>query len=253
MMAVVCDVQPDSLSKETLMINLNVSPPPAQPQPPSQIEQSLEACRDQFNHLLSEVLNSHHQEAHLVEASIFKHLMQLGLLLLHLFFLHHHQGDYGLTLPTLQGLATRGRPSERSYFSIFGKLKIERYLYSVGSIRFAPLDQFLNLPVRCYSYFLAERVNLLDLKDSYAETVELLRRFFDLKLSVSAAETISQESAALYQVYYEEKPSVGHVPELKDYTVASFDGKGVPMIKAEANKIKGRPGKGDKKQKKKEA
>jgi hypothetical protein len=46
---------------------------------------------------------------------------------------------------------------------------------------------------------------------------------------------------------------VGHVPELKDYTVASFDGKGVPMIKAEANKIKGRPGKGDKKQKKKEA
>jgi hypothetical protein len=253
MMAVGCDVQPDSLSKETLMIDLNVSPPPAQPQQASQIEQGLEACRDQFNHLLSEVLNSHHQEAHLVEASIFKHLMQLGLLLLHLFFLHHHQGDYGLTLPTLQGLATRGRPSERSYFSIFGKLKIERYLYSVGSIRFAPLDQFLNLPVRCYSYFLAERVNLLDLKDSYAETVELLRRFFDLKLSVSAAETISQESAALYQVYYEEKPSVGHVPELKDYTVASFDGKGVPMIKAEANKIKGRPGKGDKKQKKKEA
>jgi len=98
-----------------------------------------------------------------------------------------------------------------------------------------------------------QRVNLLDIKDSYADTVELLRRFFDLKLSVSAAETISQESAALYQAYYEEKPSVGNAPELKDYTVASFDGKGVPMIKAEANKIKGRPGKGEKKQKKKEA
>ena len=106
-MAVVCDVQPDSLSKETLMIDLNVSPPPAQPQPPSQIEQSLEACRDQFTHLLSEVLNSHHQEAHLVEASMFKQLMQLGWLLLHLFFLHHQQGDYGPTLQTAQGLATR--------------------------------------------------------------------------------------------------------------------------------------------------
>ena len=235
------------------MIDLNVSNSPAQPQPPSPIEQGLKACRDQFNHLLSEVLNSHHQDAHLVEASIFKHLMQLGLLLLHLFFLHHQQGDYGLTLQTAQGLATRERPSERSYFSIFGKLKVERYLYSVGSLSFAPLDQFLNLPVRCYSYFLAERVNLLDINDSYAETVNLLHRFFDLKLSVSAAETISQESAVLYQAYYEEKPSREDAPELKDYTVASFDGKGVPMIKTEANKIKGRQGKGEKKQKKKEA
>ena len=235
------------------MIDLNVSNSPVQPQPTSPIEQGIEACRDQFNHILSEVLDSHHQEAHLVEASIFKQLMQLGLLLLHLFFLNHQQGDYGKELQTAQGLATRDRPSERSYFSIFGKLKVKRYLYCVGSNHFAPLDEFLNLPVRCYSYFLAERVNLLDIKDSYAETVDLLHRFFGLKLSVSAAETISQESAALYQTYYEEKPSPGDALELKDYTVASFDGKGVPMIKAEANKIKGRPGKGEKRQKKKEA
>jgi hypothetical protein len=235
------------------MIDLNVSNSQVQPQPTSPIEQGIEACREHLNQLLSEVLHSHHQEAHLVEASIFKQLMQLGLLLLHLFFLHHQQGDYGPTLQTAQGFATRERPSERSYLSIFGKLKVERYLYSVGSMSFAPLDEFLNLPVRCYSYFLAERVNLLDIKDSYAETVNLLHRFFDLKLSVSAAETISQESAALYQVYYEEKPNPGDASELKDYTVVSFDGKGVPMIKAEANKIKGRQGKGEKKQKKKEA
>ena len=235
------------------MIELNVSNSPAQLQRPSQIEQGLEACREQFNHLLSEVLNSHHQEAHLVEASIFKQLMQLGLLLLHVFFLNHQQGDYGPTLQMAQGLATRERPSERSYFSIFGKLKVERYLYSVGSRSFAPLDRFLNLPLRCYSYFLAERVNLLNIKDSYAETVNLLQRFFDLKLSVSAAETISQESAALYEAYYEEKPALGEAPELKDYTVTSFDGKGVPMIKAEANKIKSRADKGETKQKKKEA
>jgi hypothetical protein len=235
------------------MRELNVSNSPAQPQRTLQIEQGIEACREQFNHILSQVLNSHHQEAHLVEASIFKQLMQLGLLLLHVFFLNHQQGDYGPTLQTAQGLATRERPSERSYFSIFGKLKVERYLYSVGSMSFAPLDQFLNLPLRCYSYFLAERVNLLNIKDSYAETVNLLQRFFDLKLSVSAAETISQDSAALYEAYYGEKPGLGDAPELKDYTVMSFDGKGVPMIKAEANKIKSRPDRGETKPKKKEA
>ena len=77
------------------MIDLNVSNSPTQPQRPLQIEQGIEACREHFNHILSEVLNSYHQDAHLVEASIFKQLMQLGLLLLHLFFLNHHQGDYG--------------------------------------------------------------------------------------------------------------------------------------------------------------
>src|SRR5688572_20208914 len=163
MLAVVLNVSPDSLSKETLMIDLNVLSSPAQPQQTVPIEQGLEACREHFNHLLSEVLHAPHQEAHLVEASIFKQLMQLGLLLLHLFFVNHQQGDYGPTLQTAQGLATRGRPSERSYFSIFGKLQVKRYLYSVGSMSFAPLDQFLNLPVRCYSYFLAERVNLLNI------------------------------------------------------------------------------------------
>ena len=235
------------------MIDLNVSTSQVQPQPTSQIEQGIEACREHLNHILSEVLHSHHREAHLVEASIFKQLMQLGLLLLHLFFLNHQQGDYGLTLQTADGLATRGRPSERSYFSIFGKLKVQRYLYFLGPESFAPLDQFLNLPTRCYSYFLAERVNLLDVNDSYSDTVNLLHKFFDLKLSVSAAETISQESATLYEAYYEDKPDPGEALELKDYTVVSFDGKGVPMIKAEANKIKGRQGKGEKKQKKKEA
>jgi hypothetical protein len=253
MLAVVLDVSPDSLSKETLMIDLNVLSSPAQPQQPVAIEQGLEACREHFNHLLSEVLHAPHQEAHLVEAAIFKQLMQLGLLLLHLFFVNHQLGDYGPTLQTAQGLATRGRPSERSYFSIFGKLKVKRYLYSVASMSFAPLDQFLNLPVRCYSYFLAERVNLLNIKDSYAETVNLLHRFFDLKLSVSAAETLSQESVSLYQAYYEQNQSPCDLPDLKDYTVVSFDGKGVPMIKAEAIKIKGRQDKGEKKQKKKEA
>jgi len=235
------------------MIDLNVSSSPAQPQQTLSIEQSIEACREQFNHLLSEVLHSHHQEAHLVEASIFKQLMQLGFLLLHLFFVNHQQGDYGPTLLSAHGLATRERPSERSYFSIFGKLKVKRYLYRAGSMSFAPLDQFLNLPVRCYSYFLAERVNLLNIKDSYAETVNLLHRFFNLKLSVSAAETLSQESTTLYQAYYEQKPSPGDASELKDYTVVSFDGKGVPMIKAEAIKIRGRQEQGEKKQKKKEA
>jgi hypothetical protein len=42
MLAVVLDVSPDSLSKETLMINLNVLSSPAQPQQTVPIEQGLQ-------------------------------------------------------------------------------------------------------------------------------------------------------------------------------------------------------------------
>ena len=110
----------------------------AQAHSPLHIETCLEACREQFNRIVSDVISSQHHEAHQVEASLFKQLMQLGLLFLHLFFANHHRGDYGETVQTAQGLATRGRPSERAYFSIFGKLKIQRYLYAVDALSFAP-------------------------------------------------------------------------------------------------------------------
>src|SRR5688500_15871489 len=107
MLAVVLNVSPASLSKETLMIDLNVLSSPAQPQQTVPIEQGLEACREHFNHLLSEVLHAPHQAAHPVEASIFKQLMPLDLLILNLFLINPQQVDYGTTLQTAEILATR--------------------------------------------------------------------------------------------------------------------------------------------------
>jgi hypothetical protein len=217
------------------------------------IEGCIEACRQHFDSILADVISNLHQEAHHMEGSLFQQLMKLGLLLLNLYFVNHHDGDYGETIETDQGPATRGRPSERSYFSIFGKLKIRRYLYATNSKSFSPLDVLLNLPVRCYSYFLAERVNLLNIQDAYDESMQLLEKFFGLKLCVSAAETLSQESAAQYDAYYDVKSDVAASERVEAYRVVSFDGKGVPMIKREAAKIKARLGQGEKRQKKKEA
>jgi hypothetical protein len=219
----------------------------------SSIENCIGSCKDKFNQMLSEVLNAKDQEAHQVEASIFKRLMELGLLLLTVFFANQNQGDYGETVTTVKGVGKRGRVSGRAYFSIFGKLKVYRYLYHIGNECFVPLDVILNLPVRCYSYYLSEVVNLLDINGAYLEGVKLLEKFFGLKLSVSAVETISSESAKGYEDYYDLKHTLPNAGRKEDFTVVSFDGKGVPMIKEEGAKIKGRQGKGEKKQKKKEA
>jgi len=184
----------------------------------SGIQKGIEECNGKFNQMLSEVLKKGQQEAHKVEISIFKRLLELGFLLLKLFFANQHQGNYGKTIKTARGIAQRGRPIEKSYFSIFGKMKVLRYIYHIGDESFAPLDIILNLPVRCYSYFLSELVNLLDINVAYLEGAKLLMKFFGLNLSVSAMETISKESSGRYEDYYDLKNTLPKLIKQKGYT-----------------------------------
>jgi len=219
----------------------------------SSVEKYINESKAKFNLILSEVVNSKDVEAHKVESSIFKQLLELGLFLLKLYFANHNRGDYGKTVETAQGRARRGRISEKTYFSIFGKIKVTRYLYYTDNKTFAPLDILLNLPMRCYSYYLSEMLNQLNIKDAYSEGVNFVKKFFGLQISVSASETVSDESSVSYEEFYELEKTLEEPEEKKDFTAVSFDGKGVPMIKKEAVKITGRRGKGEKRQKKKEA
>lgn len=217
------------------------------------IEAILSDCKEKFNQILSDILMERNQDAHEVEASIFKKLIQLGFLLMQLYFSNQNNGDYGETIDTAKGVAKRGRIIIKSYFSIFGKMDVTRYLYHIGNESFAPLDILLNLPVRCYSYYLSEFANLFNINGSYGNTCELLKKVFGLNVSVSALETISSESAGCYEDYYDLKNKLPKSERKGKRKVVGFDGKGVPMIKKEAAKIVARQGKGEKKQKKKEA
>ena len=79
------------------MIDRNVFSHNAQEPETCRLEACIDACREHVNHILSEVSSSQYQEAHKVEASLCKQLMQLGFLLLALFFVNYHDGDYGET------------------------------------------------------------------------------------------------------------------------------------------------------------
>lgn len=232
---------------------INISPANLQEEQVSNIEKGIGKCKGKFDEILSEVLKGGQQEAHKMEASLFKRLMELGFLFMELFFTSQNKGNYGKTIKTAKGIAQRGRPIKRAYFSIFGKMDVFRYIYHIGNESFAPLDIILNLPVRCYSYFLSELVNMLDISEAYLEGSKFLKKFFGLNLSVSAMETISSESSISYEDYYDLKTTLPKPNKGEDYTAVGFDGKGVPVIKKEAAKIKARQGKGEKKQKKKEA
>ena len=130
------------------MIHLIKDTVAAQRKHSSDIEQCLDGCKEKFNKIVFGVLNEGNQDAHEMEASILNQLMKLGFMLMQLYFSAKNEGNYGKTIETARGIAKRGRTSVRSYFSIFGKMKVTRYLYHIGDVSFAPLDIVLNLPVR---------------------------------------------------------------------------------------------------------
>ena len=100
-------------------------------------------------------------------------------------------------------------------------------------------------------------VSTLSVNRSYGNVIEFLKRYFFIKLSVSAAEKKVDGSSKEYEEYYYssriETEKIEIVMSEGELTVVSFDGKGVPVIKKEAAKIVAKLGKGEKKQKKKEA
>lgn len=79
-----------------------------------------------------------------------------------------------------------------------------------------------------------------------------LERLLDVDISPSRFEVVNRESSVNYNEFYKEKEIPG-VESEGDVEVVGFDGKGVPVIKKEAAKLKSRQGKGEKRQKKKEA
>ena len=213
------------------MTIINVPRPAGNSEEISNAEKIIGESRAEFNLILFDIINNRNREAHEAECMIFKRLLQIGLLLMKLFFESRGGGDFGEEIETAEGTARRGKTGEKTYFSIFGKLKISRFLYHTAKKSFAPSDIFLNLPKRCYSYYLSEMLNHLNIKGAYSEGAVFIEKFFGMRISVSASETVSNESSVFYEDFYKSDDIPEKHSGKKEFTAVSFDGKGVPMIK----------------------
>ena len=95
-------------------------------------------------------------------------------------------------------------------------------------------------------------MNLFSIRESFGEAEISLKNLLGLDIKQSRFEVVNRESVDNYDEFYKNKelPTTESEGEIQ---VISFDGKGVPVIKKEAAKIQARLGKGEKRQKKKEA
>ncbi|MCI0527247.1 MAG: ISKra4 family transposase [Nitrospira sp.] len=194
-------------------------------------------------------------EAYEMEQAIFSRVMRIGLCAMKGYFAEKGTGDVGEELEVEQGVVLKqeGILRGRDYYSVFGKVKVPRSCYRAeGQEGVMPLDGQANLPERCYSYLLQEWMDWMSFRDSFGEGEESLEKLLGVKVKASRLEVVSRESSQDYEEFYQGRQVPCEDSE-GEVQVMSFDGKGVPMIKREAAKLQARLGKGEKRQKKKEA
>jgi hypothetical protein len=195
------------------------------------------------------------REAHEAEQGIFKRLLPIGLAAMKLYFAQCGTGDVGPAVTRADGVfLPREKPLRgREYFSLFGKFAVARTCYRTpGEPGIFPLDAQVNLPERCYSYFLQEWMTLFAVEHPFKESASWFEQFFALELAESVLMEVAQEAPEDYESFYAQRP-VAPEESAGELLVVSFDGKGVPMMKAEAVKLKAKLGPGEKRQRKKEA
>jgi hypothetical protein len=145
------------------------------------------------------------------------------------------------------------RDTPREYFSIFGKVTIERpYFYQPGFGGQTPLDAELSLGEDCYSDLFREISEYLGVYSVYGKTSNILERLLELNLSTRALQQNIAEDAADVEAYYAQKPPPSPESEA-EILVIQADGKGVPMILDKPIEASVRLGKGQKHGHKKEA
>lgn len=221
----------------------------------SNSSQMILQLREEFERLLAFVTGSQAQRATMdqMERSLFRQVLHLGYQLLRLFVMKRAESE--LHTPWVKKNRTvlpYHSQKGRDYFSIFGKLIVERaYFYAWGGSGVCPLDEALSLPERCYSDLLMENAELLGVEGSYGKGLQVLSRLLGLNISELALETCVSEQSQMVKRYYDQKPAFPPGEE-GSILVAQADGKGVPLVRRELE-LKVRRGKGDKKTHKKEA
>ncbi len=223
---------------------------------PNSIEQRVLEGQLEINQLFEFVMNNAEaMDAYSMEQAIFSRVMGIGLTVMKGYFAQKGTGDVGDVLKLEDGttLKKEKRLLWKNYFSVFGKFGVPRTCYRTNGLDgVIPLDAQANLPERSYSYLLQDWMNLLSIRDSFGEASVTLNKLLGLGVSPSRFEVVNRESANSYDEFYENKkvPTFENEGEIQ---VIGFDGKGVPVIKSEAAKILSRLGKGEKRQKTKEA
>ena len=197
-------------------------------------EQLLLQAQAEFDALKAAIIADSRNQVRIdqTERNVFAGLLALGLTLLQAFVAGAGLGDEGPQV--LRGQRTLQRSEklhQRRYRSIFGTLRIVRWVYAQSAkkkIEHVPTDARLGLPRGEYSYVLEDWLQRLCVKETFGEGVDGLSALLSVAVSVETAEKMNQRMSEYAEPFRRQQPAPTTTPA-EAILVATADGTSVPM------------------------
>jgi hypothetical protein len=188
------------------------------------------------------------REAHEAEQGIFTRLLPIGWAAMPLDFAQRGTGDRGAAITRADGVTLPQEPRLRGRddFALVGTFTVARPCYRpAGEAGSCPLDAQGHLPERCDAYGLQEGMPVLAVEPPCPERAAWFAPLFDREGAARVLREVAPEAPRDYASCSAQRPVPLEARE-EALLVVSVDGQGVPMLKAEAGKLKAQVGTGEK-------
>ena len=186
-----------------------------------------------------------------VERAAFGMVLKMGHAAMDLFLVGQGVGNLGKQVETESGIVLYRSETlvDRPLRTIFGEHSFQSYVYSRGEhrkIELRPIDARINLPEGKASYLLQEFSQLFCVEKAFGVGARQFEAVFGQQLSVDVLEDINRAMGEQADRFLDQLPPPPRSEE-GSILVATADGKGVPLVQADARKVpvfetKERPG-----------
>jgi hypothetical protein len=178
------------------------------------------------------------------ERGIFDRLLKMGRAATEQFLALQGDGDRGETITDDEGgtLFRSEQPAPRPLRTIFGEHQFEAYVYRRRKhphtpIVLRPVDERLGIDADRYSPLLQEFTMLFSIEQAFDAAADAFEAIFRQRLSVDTLEKVSRRMGAEAGEFLD-RLDVPPAEEEGELLVQTADGKGVPMVREDAARLK---------------
>ena len=176
-----------------------------------------------------------------MEKDIFARALQIGHAALEQLLILQGDGDLGESVVTAEGrrLERSEEAVDRPLRTVFGEHTIRAYVYAAGAhqaIELRPVDARLSLPPGRCSYFFEEFSQYFCVDQAFGQASQGLVTVLRQEVSVNLLERINRRMGEQAEGFLDRLPTPP-AEEEGELLVFTADGKGVPLVKADAQRV----------------
>jgi hypothetical protein len=176
-----------------------------------------------------------------VEKDAFGRALQIGHAAIEQLIMLQGDGDLGESVVSVDGrrLQRSEEPALRPLRTVFGEHTIRAYVYAAGAhqaIELRPIDARLSLPSGRCSYFFEEFSQYFCVDQAFGQASQGLAMVLRQEVSVDTLQRINRRMGEHAEGFLDGLPTPP-AKEEGELLVFTADGKGVPLVKADAQRV----------------